>query len=424
MHDGEGRTRNGQARSHHAFTLAPLSAMLGRPMSDEQEEGEIVRNSRVDTLYTNAFQTAFQGEGRFFNVTTLEDGARLVDCELTPRVRISILFFKEGNQVTSIRIQKFRFITGRGFVRATREHVEMRHATFEKVLGLIKFLTDLDLASISERRITLTKDTLPAIDAKTRQQLHTLLAHDDGPAIIEQVLKSEAVSSKDIVNVGYRKAQLREFSRLLNQSGYIEEYKKAHEIPQKGAEAAWQGFFERNPWILGYGLNYIWCANLPDSALEQIVAGADFNVAGKRVDALLQTSAHISQFVLAEVKTPSTRLLAASSPRSGVWPPHADLLSGVAQSQKTVMQFKQRYFAKAQLKGASGAPLGIDVFNFAPRSFLIIGTLAEFHSDHGVNEDQYSSFELFRHSLREPEIITFDELYQRAEAIVSHSERA
>jgi hypothetical protein len=80
-------------------------------------------------------------------VTTLEDGAQQVNCELTPRVRITILFFKDKNQVASIRIQ-------------------------------------------------------PAIDATTRQQLHTLLAHDDGPAIIEQVFKSQAISSKDIVNVG------------------------------------------------------------------------------------------------------------------------------------------------------------------------------------------------------------------------------
>lgn len=392
-------------------------------MSDEQEEGEIVRNSRLDTLYMNAFPTVSQGEGRFFNVTTLEDGVHQVDFEPTPRVRITILFFKEQDEIASVRIQKFKFVRGRGFLRSRREQVEMKHVTFEKVLGLIKFLSDLDLASISERRITLAKDTLPAIDAKTRQQLHTLLAHDDGAAIIEQVLKSEAVSSKDIINVGYRKAQLREFSQLLNEPSYIEDYKKANGVQQKGLEAAWQKFFERNPWILGYGLNYIWCANLPESDLEQIVAGADFNAAGKRVDALLQTSAHIAQFVLAEVKTPGARLLSGSSPRPAVWPPHADLLSGVAQSQKTVMQFKQRYFAKAQLKDASGAPLGIDVFNFAPRSFLIIGTLAEFRSDHGVNEDQYSSFELFRHSLREPEIVTFDELYARAEAIVSHAEK-
>lgn len=393
-------------------------------MSDEQSEGDIVRNSRLETLYTHAFPTVSQGEGRFFNVTTLEDGAQRVDFEPTPRIRISILFFKEQNKIASVRIQKFRYVASRGFVQSKREEVEMKHVTFEKVLGLIKFLSDLDLASISERRITLAKDTgtALAIDPKTRQQMQTLLALPDGLAIIEEVLKHNVIS-KEIINIGYRKAQLREFSRLLNEPGYIEEYKTGQGVQQRGAEAGWQKFFEQNPWILGYGLNYIWCTNLPDSKLEQTVAGFDFSSSGKRVDALLKTSAHISQFVLAEVKTPGTELLDTTSPRPGVWPPNAALLAGVAQIQKTVTEFKRRYFAKAPLKNEQGDPLG-DVFNFAPRSFLIIGSLAEFRTDNGVNEDRYSSFEVFRRSLREPEIITFDELYARAEAIVSHGEQA
>ena len=35
-----------------------------------------------------------------------------------------------------------------------------------------------------------------------------------------------------------------------------------------------------------------------------------------------------------------------------------------------------------------------------------------------MNEEQYSSFELFRRSLNSPEIITFDELFERAKYIV------
>ena len=40
----------------------------------------------------------------------------------------------------------------------------------------------------------------------------------------------------------------------------------------------------------------------------------------------------------------------------------------------------------------------------------------------GVNDDKFSSFELFRDSIRFPEIITFDELYERAKHIVKFAE--
>ena len=48
------------------------------------------------------------------------------------------------------------------------------------------------------------------------------------------------------------------------------------------------------------------------------------------------------------------------------------------------------------------------------------GRLSEFQAEHGVNAEKYSSFEVFRSSLTSPEIITFDELYERAAFIVDH----
>ena len=57
-----------------------------------------------------------------------------------------------------------------------------------------------------------------------------------------------------------------------------------------------------------------------------------------------------------------------------------------------------------------------------PESFLVIGSLNEFLTDTGVNEDKLRSFELFRKNIISPEIITFDELYERARFIVEYNE--
>jgi enolase len=44
--------------------------------------------------------------------------------------------------------------------------------------------------------------------------------------------------------------------------------------------------------------------------------------------------------------------------------------------------------------------------------------LSEFEGAYGINEDKFSSFELFRKQINNTEIITFDELYERAKHIV------
>ena len=48
--------------------------------------------------------------------------------------------------------------------------------------------------------------------------------------------------------------------------------------------------------------------------------------------------------------------------------------------------------------------------------------MSEFTNEHGVNKDKLRSFELFRKNTTNPEIITFDELYERAKFIVQHNQ--
>ncbi|WP_414696243.1 Shedu anti-phage system protein SduA domain-containing protein [Parasphingorhabdus sp.] len=67
-----------------------------------------------------------------------------------------------------------------------------------------------------------------------------------------------------------------------------------------------------------------------------------------------------------------------------------------------------------------GDPTGEDLFNIEPQSFLVIGSLDEFYADHGVNVSKFRSFELYRRNTSRPEIVTFDELLERARFIAEH----
>ena len=73
-------------------------------------------------------------------------------------------------------------------------------------------------------------------------------------------------------------------------------------------------------------------------------------------------------------------------------------------------------------KSQGGAQLARTRHNYMPKSFLVVGSVEQFIGEHGVNEDRHRSFELFRGNPLRPEIVTFDELYQRARFIVHQHE--
>lgn len=79
----------------------------------------------------------------------------------------------------------------------------------------------------------------------------------------------------------------------------------------------------------------------------------------------------------------------------------------------------ERWCATVRVTDTSGEPTGETIYTTEPRSFVICGRLSEFDGEHGVNERKFASFERFRRNLLRPEVITFDELYERACLIVA-----
>ena len=238
--------------------------------------------------------------------------------------------------------------------------------------------------------------------------------YKDNQELFAEVIRS-AITKDDVIAVGYRKRQLQTFKRLLEDPGYFDEVKK-----QKGCkdEAVWQKYFEKNPWIFGYGLSYLYLSSLDDNKLEQYVQGFTVAHHGKRVDALLRTRGAISSLCFAEIKTHKTPLLQKTAYRGGCWAPSEDLAGGVSQVQGTVAMASDTLRHKLAMNDDNGDPTGEVAYNYTPKAFMVIGSLQEFSTDKGVSEERYRSFELFRQNTTSPEIFTFDELYERAKFIV------
>lgn len=326
----------------------------------------------------------------------------------TPRTRqeIKATFYEDNRNISVLTFQKFNPRTG----PSDRLHFSFIRDEIPKLLEFIRNIQRVHLKDPS--KLNITDSDLNQIILNSVQARQVFNDHEEEFLTLAQ----NETLTRDLIAVGYRRAQLEYFEKLLSDKDYF-----AREVADKTPEAIWQAFFEKNKWIFGYGLSYIFLDGLQDKKLEQVTSGYSLSKAGKRADALLKTRAEISALCFVEIKRPDTPLLSSKPYRAEVWQPSSELVGGLAQVQITVNSAFEELGRKLTPTDEEGNPTGEMLFNIAPRSFLVVGSLDQFKTATGINESQYRSFELFRRNVFQPEVLTFDELLHRARYIVQHS---
>jgi len=248
-----------------------------------------------------------------------------------------------------------------------------------KLLEFIRNIQSVNLDSPS--RINITDEDLSKIVLSNSQAINILHENQE---LFAEVIRSE-VTTEDIVAVGYRKKQLDVYEKLLNDIKYFSELKEKKKTTNEGL---WQKYFEKNPWVFGYGLGYIFLTGLDDKKLEQVVQGHSISSHGKRVDALMKTKGIISNLCFVEIKTHTTELLDSTPYRSGCWAPSKELASAISQVQGTVASAVENLSSKISPDDRLGNPTGEEIYNYQPKSYLVIGSMSEFSTEHGVNRDK------------------------------------
>jgi hypothetical protein len=217
--------------------------------------------------------------------------------------------------------------------------------------------------------------------------------------------------------IGFWRKSLELFNSLLNKETYFES--ERNKVAGKSSEKVWQNFFENNKWIFGYGLLYISTVGSSDDGLEQILQSGSLLGSGSRPDGVMKTRGAISNLCLVEIKIHSTTLIEKNK-RGGTCLISKELSDAVSQSQTAISIAAENITRKFQPVNNNGFPVSDPIFSFRPRSILVIGNLSEFLGDHGVSEERLRAFEMYRRNLISPEIITFDELYDRARSLIEH----
>jgi hypothetical protein len=126
------------------------------------------------------------------------------------------------------------------------------------------------------------------------------------------------------------------------------------------------------------------------------------NKSAQLVDFLFSGGAS-DEAILVEIKTPTKHLLQKRQYRSGLHAPSTELSGGIVQVsnyRRTIMESLRDIIKYTDYK----------IEAVRPRAVVIIG-----RSDELDTQDKRRSFELFRTSLADVEIITFDELFRKLE---------
>ena len=190
----------------------------------------------------------------------------------------------------------------------------------------------------------------------------------------------------------------------------LEEFKKSLQI--ENGESYWQKFFKKNQWIFGYGLKYQFLNLITD---QPSYLGSDFNGSGgQRGDFLMNSEAEKKFTVLVEIKKPSANLVMSEEYRNGIWKLGNELLWAISQIQINCISWfrdgSRRDFARDKLENNN-------IFTYEPKGILVIGNTSQLD-----NRIKIQTFEAYRKNLHNPEIITYDELYERAKFIVEQND--
>ncbi|MGB3541301.1 Shedu immune nuclease family protein [Rubrivirga sp.] len=322
-------------------------------------------------------------------------------------VQLQLKFWDIDRSIKLITLQTYNSATD-------KPHNASISLTGNEIDQFILMLRHVQHTALSSNGRTVISDSPTPLDELTSSDLKEVVASRS--AEIADILL-DTVTESDLVAIGYRRSQLAHFERLLYETGFAAS--EATRLKKRGLEAVWQNFFEQNHWIFGYALTLIWHDSLGERKLEQVVSGSSLVKHGKRSDAVLASRAAISNVCLVEIKKPDTDLLDYREHyRPGCWRVSQEMAGAVSQAQITLDYAVRELQSSFKLTDDRGFPQGNDIFAYQPRCYLIVGRTDQFSGEHGVNRDQLRSFELFRSSVKRPEIVTYDELYERTKMII------
>lgn len=283
---------------------------------------------------------------------------------------------------------------------------------FWSFVGFLSSYKELvDVGSFDKLYKVVSKDSyiIEFKDKNTRDKIEDL----------KELIGLSNLSSSDLKSITFenRKKDVKGFFFLLkNIDNCHDRYKAKYEISHSGEEHIWHHFLKNHDWILGLNADLKFLMDFYD---EQKVGFEDsLGSKSPKVDLL-----GISEYtVLIELKHSNTKIFkdSRSKGRANTWDFTSDFIEGISQciGQKFDLEkyFDQKTYVKDDTRLDKNQIESID-----PKTVFLIGNKRlEFPTDllHDINMLKNKTFERFRRNNRNIDVLTFDELFERAYHIV------
>ncbi|MBA4011358.1 MAG: DUF4263 domain-containing protein [Phenylobacterium sp.] len=318
------------------------------------------------------------------------------------KTQVTALITQDDKRRKRLSFQTFQSRSGDWYEGYDKHEFTFRDDEFDRLLSFLNQIQFIDLSNrdrFTIQDISTTAGPKAIIDASER-------------GIVERVRGMTEAQRHDFLRDIQNTLTGDEINVLLGRKQGLEEYE--HQLAQSAwSEGDWQDFFERQQWVFGYGLDYRIMRQF-DREMRVGVGGTD-DKNQPMTDFLMSFTDYT---VLVEIKKPSTPLFKAKrGGRAGTWEFSSEFMSAVSQviEQKAEwLSFSQtgEHYNKAGTKKLTARTRNA-------RSILVIGSKEEFARQGNARDAAVmaDTFELFRRECSSIDIITYDELLERARFI-------
>jgi|SRR5271166_2747736 len=383
-------------------------------MSDESEYEFFKLRRQAKTYISKVFTFDGMNDEPLRNVRIVAEGNDRVllgeidgalCLRLTGNIRktqVTALITQDDKKLKRLTLQTFKTRAGDWIEAIEKDEFTFRADEFDRLLRFLSQIKFIDLSNQENFHIE---------DISTKA----------GPKAIIDASDRGIIDSVKRMSEGQRSGLLRalqglltgeEINILLGRRQGLEEYEE-HMRLRDWSEVRWQDFFEREQWVFGYGLDY---RVMRQFGREVTVGGGGADNQNKPVIDFLMSFTDYT--VLVEIKKPDTTIFKASrGGRAGTCEFTAEFMSAVSQ----IIEQKAEWLSFAQT-GEHYNKAGTEVLTARTRnakSILVIGSSEEFSRSGNPRGENVmrDTFELFRRDVRSIDIVTFDELLERARFI-------
>ncbi len=318
------------------------------------------------------------------------------------KTQVTALISQDDAHVKRITLQTFKNRVGDWYQGYEKDAFTFRADEFERLLEFLNCLKFIDLSN--EDRFQ--------IDDISVQAGPKVITDAADRALLTRIKRLPQAEREQFFRSLHGDLTQKEINLLLGRRQAFEVF-QSHINGNEWSEKDWQDFFEQQTWVFGYGLDYR-IMRLFDR--EMVVGGGGSDNRNKPAVDYLMTFTDYT--VLVEIKRPDTPIFQPQKAgRAGTWRFSVDFMDAISQ----VLEQKAEWLAAAQSGehfDKSGSRL--EARTRDTKVILVIGNRAEFDRSESVRDAsiKLDTFELFRRNTRAIEIVTFDELLDRAQFII------